>query len=101
MEPKWTLQEGIDYIRALQPVFRGFNYHLALAGSVLNNGRSDKDLDIIVMSMNNDKPVQKDQMETFLKTLGAFINTKEEYLMQDRILWKTVGSKPVDWFIYQ
>lgn len=49
----WVLDEALTLIRSLQPETRRFNYHLCLGGSVLNKGKSDKDLDLFFLPMNN------------------------------------------------
>lgn len=48
----WTLDEAVKLIRNLQPKAHKLGYHLALAGGVLNNGTSDKDLDILAVPMH-------------------------------------------------
>lgn len=45
----WTLKEGLEAIRAIQYEAHELHYSLALGGSVLNQGKSDKDLDIIAV----------------------------------------------------
>lgn len=47
----WTLDDAIKLIREHQSEVNSVNYYLALAGGVLNNGHSDKDLDILVVPM--------------------------------------------------
>ena len=49
----WTLEQGLAVVRELQPRSRGFNYHVALGGGVLNNGSSDKDLDVYFLPLDN------------------------------------------------
>jgi hypothetical protein len=53
---KWTLDEGLDLSRALQPVTRKYGYHLTLGGGVLNKGESNKDLDLFFLPMDSTKP---------------------------------------------
>lgn len=48
----WTLEGALDMIRALQPQTRQFHYHLCLGGGVLNNGQSEKDLDLYFLPLN-------------------------------------------------
>lgn len=42
----WTLDDGLKLVRSIQPQVRKFGYHATLGGSVLNVGKSYKDLDI-------------------------------------------------------
>lgn len=51
----WTLDDGLAVVRSLQPLTRQFNYHLALGGGVLNNGSSDKDLDLYFLPLGYTK----------------------------------------------
>jgi len=53
MPTKWTLEDALGLIRALQPKTRKWNYHLALGGGVLNNGFSEKDLDLYFLPMGS------------------------------------------------
>ena len=46
MTNTWTL------IRSLQPQMRQFGYHLCLGGGVLNNGWSEKDLDLYFLPLS-------------------------------------------------
>lgn len=49
----WTLDEGLNLIRALQPKTREFGYHLCLGGGVMNKGISEKDLDLYFLPLDN------------------------------------------------
>lgn len=51
MKPLWTFDEALPLIRELQPLTREPGYHLTLGGSVLNIGRSLKDLDLFFLPM--------------------------------------------------
>lgn len=51
----WTLEDGLDIIRAIQPDTRKFGYHLCLGGGVLNKGSSHKDLDLYFLPMGGPK----------------------------------------------
>src|SRR3990167_445607 len=48
----WTLEDALDMIRALQPQTRQFHFHLCLGGGVMNNGHSEKDLDLYFLPLN-------------------------------------------------
>ena len=47
----WSLEQGLSVVRALQKHSRLFEYHVAIGGGVINNGKSDKDLDIYFLPM--------------------------------------------------
>lgn len=50
----WKLKEAIEIIELIQfRVQKKSNFHIALAGSVLNNGISSNDLDLIALPMCN------------------------------------------------
>lgn len=44
----WDLKEGIAKCRKLESIIAPVGYHVALAGSVMRDGFSEKDLDIII-----------------------------------------------------
>lgn len=51
MTKGWHLEEGIYAVRAIQSSLREFGYHVTLGGGLLNNGYSDKDLDLYFLPM--------------------------------------------------
>lgn len=53
MARKWTLDDALKLIRGIQPSVKGFGFHVALAGGVLNLGESDKDLDLVILPLDN------------------------------------------------
>lgn len=65
----WTLEDGLTLVRALQPKTRDFGYHLTLGGSVLNIGRSSKDLDLFFLPMDNSKSTNALGLLKWLGTL--------------------------------
>ena len=52
----WTLEEGLEFIRTLQPGAAKLGYNLSLGGGVLNAGHSDHDLDVVVAPAKDAKP---------------------------------------------
>jgi hypothetical protein len=53
----WTLDEALELVRRLQDDTRQFGYHLAIGGGVINNGYSDKDLDLYFLPLDDqDRP---------------------------------------------
>jgi hypothetical protein len=74
----WDLEQALRVVRALQPVTREYNYHLAIGGGVVNNGESKKDLDLYFLPMGgfpgNEKPTNPDGLLKRLEKLwGASI----------------------------
>ena len=49
----WTMTDALLLVRTLQPRLHAHNWHVALGGSVLNTGRSDKDLDLFFLPFSN------------------------------------------------
>jgi hypothetical protein len=47
----WDLEQGLRVVRALQATTREYNYHLTIGGGVINNGQSNKDLDLYFLPM--------------------------------------------------
>lgn len=46
MSTIWNIQDGIGLCRILEPIAIANGYHVALGGSVLQDGTSEKDLDV-------------------------------------------------------
>ena len=44
--PAWNLETALPIIRAIEPIAKRCNFSVALRGSVLTQGESDKDLDL-------------------------------------------------------
>jgi hypothetical protein len=53
--PLWTIEDGLQLIRRLQPNLKPLGFHVALAGGNLNRGLSFKDLDLVFLPLTNDK----------------------------------------------
>lgn len=70
MNQPWKLEEGLNLIRALQGRVREFGYHIALGGGVLNNGTSDKDLDLYFLPLENDS-IAKGNIDGLLDWLAG------------------------------
>lgn len=73
--PMWTFEEAMEAVTALQEETREFGYHLALGGGVLNNGQSDKDLDLYFLSLDDEGPIDKRGM---LARLEEYFGPSEE-----------------------
>lgn len=53
MEDRWTLDNAVGIVRALQQDTRKFGFHLCLGGGVLNRGWSEKDVDLYFLPLDN------------------------------------------------
>lgn len=106
IESDWDLAKALLIIKQLQPLARNVNFHLALAGGVLNNGKSKKDLDIIALAMHNDRPASMyDLLKILEPVLGEFRDGSEEYdgdeARQDNlVIYHTEPNGRIDLFIY-
>jgi hypothetical protein len=49
----WTFEEALEFLRPLEAPLRMSGFGLALGGSVLTKGKSDKDLDIVVFPLDS------------------------------------------------
>ena len=64
-ESAWTLDAALEWVRERQPVMMRNGWYLALAGGVLNRGRSTNDLDLVAM------PRRKTSNMQFIELLGV------------------------------
>ena len=55
----WILEEAIEFVRKIRPAVNAAGYNLLLGGGVLNNGYSDKDLDLVITPRDVDPDVPK------------------------------------------
>lgn len=49
----WTLEKALEFVRKLQPLTRLYGYHLCVGGGVVNNGNSNKDLDLYLLPLDD------------------------------------------------
>ena len=64
----WTSNGAKPVINWAQLASRIHGYHVCLGGSVLNNGKSEKDLDLYFLPMNADSPVDPVGMKSWIET---------------------------------
>jgi hypothetical protein len=100
----WTISEARFLVKHLDIIARQHGLTLALGGSVLFEGKSDHDLDIIVMPLKTKEP---HSWENFYKVLQSCYIEK----WQDRTPFhhrdskrvftsKTRGGRRIDWFLF-
>src|SRR5204862_6834289 len=76
---KWTIQEGIGLARMLEPIAIANGYHVALGGSVLHQGVSDKDCDFIIYKRSKaEKYTNPLQVVTTLTEVGFTLPIEPE-----------------------
>lgn len=66
----WTIEEGIKAARLFEPVAIKHGFHIALGGSVLHKGKSEKDLDLFFYVHNTSQPFNKDNLMAALEAVG-------------------------------
>lgn len=103
MPTKWTLEDALVLIRALQPQCRQFSFHLALGGGVLNNGFSEKDLDLYFLPMGGVKPADQAGLSAWLegvwggpKPLGENYPEEPPYVYKAQFKY---GQQRIDVFV--
>jgi hypothetical protein len=101
----WTLDEGLKFVRDIQPVARRFNYHISLGGSVLNYGQSNKDLDVYFLPLDNGCAGEPTALKNWLESKFGLMAPLggEEYADESDYLDKfklyTLEGKRVDCFV--
>lgn len=69
---QWTLEEGLSVVRSIQWSIKRLGFHVALAGGVLNNGVSNKDLDLVFLPLTNaERPKLADICTWLFETWGS------------------------------
>lgn len=98
IKPLWTLEQGIELARRLEPIALAHNAHVAIGGSVLHRGESMKDLDIFVYPRKTAKAF------SWMSLLVAFDATDiqqrpHDYQGDVKIVFQTeIDGKRVDFF---
>lgn len=77
----WTLSDAMDLIRSIQQDTRKFDYHLCVGGGVVNNGFSEKDLDLyfLPLSNRNSKPKPDELIKWLTEMWGTPTYIGPEY----------------------
>jgi predicted ATPase len=82
----WTDHEAIKYIaKIVEPAAKTQKLHTALGGSVLYDGRSDNDLDVIVYTRVAAGPMTPARINAFVKHLRA--NPEAGVINTERCTW--------------
>ncbi len=103
MKPKWILEDGLVFVRMLVPLVTEAGCSIALGGSVLKRGSSDKDIDIILHPLvsNRGSFEWKDKAKKALETGGLKLMHSVEVV---HAKWRKQGSideKHVEVWVYE
>ncbi len=82
--PRWTLEQALELVRSLNERLLEVGYVVALTGSVLFKGESNKDLDLLIYPMTTEHQ-DKTKVAAKLKELGLLQVSRAEQV-QER--WK-------------
>lgn len=96
-----TLQDGIEIAKLLEPLFRTKDRHIALGGSCLYKGTSEKDVDIIIYKhtpFNNEQTPEDVLNEILSATTFTLLESCSKYDQEqqdkfdqsDKEVWKAV-----------
>lgn len=84
----WTLEEGVDLVRSLEPALSAVGYHVALAGGVFLRGSSDHDLDVVVFPHRTTRK-RPGLLRAALRAVGGELHTDAERVREH---WRAIGS---------
>lgn len=101
MSAMWTLEEAVALVRKLEPTAIQAGYHLALGGSVLMAGQSDKDLDLFLYPH---KTTECDDPERAIVLMGIYIVEERPHALygDDKQVFECrIRDKRVDIFCLQ
>ena len=76
---QWTLDDALKLIRGLQEPTRKYGYHITLGGSVLNDGKSNKDLDLYFQPCAGEYNKGEDLVKWLVSIWGEPQTLKKEY----------------------
>lgn len=66
LKKMWHLSDGLALVRTLQQKIRPMGYHLCIGGGTVNNGNSEKDLDLYFLPMGGKFPQKPKELIHFL-----------------------------------
>jgi hypothetical protein len=104
----WTRNEAIQLVQDAREIAMRFNYHIALGGSLLYNGRSNKDADIYFLPMHG---TGWPNMEGLLGALDFHWGIAEDqadrekyptekgYRSARKVQWKLDPTKRIDFWV--
>lgn len=83
MSKHWTLDQALATIRLLQPTAHKYGYHIGLGGGVLNTGFSAKDLDLMILPLNQEEIMRDISMLLVDITKSVNATTVKHYCQRE------------------
>lgn len=77
--PLWTFDVAQPMIANLQESAKRVGFHIALGGGVLNNLKSNKDLDLYFLPMRNGESSNADELLAALESVWGKLQPFSEY----------------------
>ena len=84
----WTLEDAVALLRELEPLVASVGYHVGVLGSVLIQGQSQKDLDILLYPHNSSHQ-NTDRVRDVLREAGLELDVSAD---QVHAKWWNSGS---------
>lgn len=95
----WDLTEAVQLCRSIEQVAHLYGCHVALAGSVLYRGSSNKDLDIICYPHQAPKPIDIQGFQDALGAAGINGWSKFTFYADEKNVWEAkYGARRIDFF---
>lgn len=105
----WILEDAIALIRSIDVDINDAGFAIGLTGSVLHNGCSEHDLDLIIYPRNSSE-VSYSKLTAALIKLGWTIDIERPYVLKSWFskgstddkhveVWRTPDDKRVDLFL--
>lgn len=92
----WTIQEAVALIAFLEPdLRRESNHFLGICGGVARSGKSEKDLDLIVIPMNGDT---QPSVEKAILCISKKLENKDHILKLDVAAFNKQKFVPLDFY---
>lgn len=88
-EKGWSLDEARDFIQSLEVWLGPAGYHVGLLGSVLRDGTSHKDLDLVIFPLSTERL----DGEACLRALETFGLTQVHGRSEVQARWRRRGSE--------
>lgn len=97
----WTLEQAVEFCRKAEPIAIAQGFHVALGGSVLIRGSSEKDLDIFVYPHKTVDGIALICVMDALREIGVSEFQRADhssYGDEKSVYWTQFEGKRIDWF---
>jgi len=84
----WTIEDAIQFCRALEDAIAPVGFHVGLRGGVLLRGKSDRDLDLVIYP-HDSSDVHLDRLRDRLRSFGL---KQVESTAQVHARWQARGT---------